>query len=1425
MPDSSEASGLLFLPEVEAPPAAELPRPVRERFQPLRAGIVNLWQYDDQELAFHDGRLILRGENGSGKSKALELLLPFLFDADLSPQRLDPFGGTSRTMEWNLLQDGRYESRVGYVWLELGRCESTALPVAEAVAADSVEVYWTLGCGLRASQRTRRVDAWYFLTSRRLGGGLDLLTPGRTPLLKEQLRQAIGTSGWIFDTGKDYREKLDQQLFGLGEDRFASLRHLLLQLRRPHLSEKLDPRTLAELLKESLPPLDRDRIGELSEGFERLEKDQQDLARAQAAAQGVGAFLQLYRDFARGLGRGRAGDVRQADSRYHKTAGDAREAQAEEERLDLVVADLALRERQADADIEAVTAAIGVLEDSPAMRTAAVLRVRREQAELAAKRAAEAAEACQRQEGTVARLRGEVEIAAQEAERREQEHAESAATAAAAARGAGLAAVHAAALDALPGRPAAARAAVEAAVRQRREGIEELRRLETERDRAQGVEERAQERLREAVEQLAAAALRRQAAGGEAGERREALAAALTAWAQGLAELRLEAAETATLRAAVAALGAGDEGSLSTAIAAAARPRRDAMVALRTALEAELRRLAAEREAAEEERRRVAAARDLGPEAPRLRTADRTGRAGAPLYLLCDFATDFPEASRAGLEAALEASGLLDAWVMPGGEVVAAGTRDSFLVPVPPRRTEPEPDPAAAAVDAGAGAGKTLAAALVPVPGHGVSEEMLQALLRSVEWDPDSSEPGGASVRRAGEPGSAVSWSPAPAAGEDRDAAAAVSGDGGFRLGPLRGAAGKPVAEHIGAGARAAARERRLQELAARLADLDRERADLGAQDEALAARLERLDGEVAAAPAAAPLLRALAQAAAAAADESRRAAERDAAGERAAAAGAALAAAQRRLEARARELDLREHLGRLQDHADRLQEFLGAFQGLLATLPPAVRARERSSRAAVQLDQGLSWLAEVRRRAGDNAAAAAVARAEHAELEATAGAAAREVVERHALHVARRGELARQRKQLGDEASTHREKRAGIRERLTHLRADLGKVEDERVRAAARLRRLGEAGLVALTLAAPPEDAPASWSLTRSLEVAREIERENDGVDLAPEAASRRANRLHERFRQLESELGADFRASLEQDEDLAVVRILYNGRDHDVAGLLAVLHDGIETRRALLAEHERELLRRFLLDEVGVHLRERLQRARALVAHMNELLESCRTASGLALRLAWEPAPEAPDQVRDVVRLLQTDLELLPDGERRRIEAFFLRRIEEARQQWETVPWRDHLLAALDYRSWYTFRIQRRSPDDGGWVDLTRRGHAASSGGEKAIALHLPLFAAAAAHYRSALPQAPRIVLLDEAFVGIDQSMRGRCMGLLVALDLDFLMTSHDEWGCYEELPGVSIAQLYRDPNLDGVMAVFFTWNGRSLEQARPPAGGGGG
>src|SRR5436309_15167607 len=77
-------------------------------------------------------------------------------------------------------------------------------------------------------------------------------------------------------------------------------------------------------------------------------------------------------------------------------------------------------------------------------------------------------------------------------------------------------------------------------------------------------------------------------------------------------------------------------------------------------------------------------------------------------------------------------------------------------------------------------------------------------------------------------------------------------------------------------------------------------------------------------------------------------------------------------------------------------------------------------------------------------------------------------------------------------------------------------------------------------------------------------------------------------------------------------------------------------------------------------------------------------------------------------------------------------------------------------------------------------------------AIALTLPHFAAAAAFYRTADPLAPRLILLDEAFVGIDADMRAKCMGLINTFDLDFVMTSEREWGCYQTLPGIAIYQL---------------------------------
>jgi hypothetical protein len=100
------------------------PDPTRERWQPLRIGLTDLFYYDHEEFAFRDGRLLLRGNNGTGKSKVLALTLPFLLDGELSSYRVEPDADPNKRMEWNLLLGGEHPhpERLGYSWLEFGRC-------------------------------------------------------------------------------------------------------------------------------------------------------------------------------------------------------------------------------------------------------------------------------------------------------------------------------------------------------------------------------------------------------------------------------------------------------------------------------------------------------------------------------------------------------------------------------------------------------------------------------------------------------------------------------------------------------------------------------------------------------------------------------------------------------------------------------------------------------------------------------------------------------------------------------------------------------------------------------------------------------------------------------------------------------------------------------------------------------------------------------------------------------------------------------------------------------------------------------------------------------------------------------------------------------------------------------------------------------
>jgi len=185
---------------------------------------------------------------------------------------------------------------------------------------------------------------------------------------------------------------------------------------------------------------------------------------------------------------------------------------------------------------------------------------------------------------------------------------------------------------------------------------------------------------------------------------------------------------------------------------------------------------------------------------------------------------------------------------------------------------------------------------------------------------------------------------------------------------------------------------------------------------------------------------------------------------------------------------------------------------------------------------------------------------------------------------------------------------------------------------------------------------------------------------------------------------------------------------------------------------------------------------------------------------------------------RLLRQTADAWSEEDRGAVGAFLQAQIQDVRARDTSGTWLEHLAEALDYRGWHRFAIQRRQA--GEWRSAT----GPASGGERVLAASVPLFAAASSHYASATnPHAPRLVMLDEAFAGVDDDSRAKCLGLLAAFDLDVVMTSEREWGCYPEVPGLAIAQLSRVEGVAAVLVTHWEWDGTArvaVERPEAPA-----
>ncbi|MUL41926.1 TIGR02680 family protein [Streptomonospora sp. PA3] len=1475
----------------------------RGRYRLNRAGIQNVWHYDDHVFEFADGRLLLRGRNGAGKSKALEMLLPFLLDGDA--RRLDTTGSSRTSLRWLLLEgrgdtprtgrrrdDGTTGAEtedapagasaetapggtpaeeegpaapLGYLWVEFTRSADGAPAEADrgspadgaAAAPDRI----TLGAAVTASPGADARSV-FFITDREIGAGLRLIADGR-PMPIDRLRSEVGPDN-CYDSPVHYRARVMRELFGIDDPvRYRNLVHLLYRLRRPTIGERLEAGELVSVLAEALPPMDETVLDEMARNITDLEQARARLDALRAAREQVSGFLADYRGYLHRTLRIQAEAVREQVGAYRRRDAEVERLTGELE--ELVTAESTVQEERdrlrRTRDTAASDAATLSRSGDAPEQASDFEQQARDAAVSAYIRAAEAASAAAgyavtNEEQAKNRVGADIAAIGRALDGLGRHHEQLRTT----ARDAG---VDPAGLGQVPHPVPTTLAPRESVTRVNLEGLEqaverepvsgidvgdlrgrlaELHDMFTAADAAAAEREAAVADLIERAERRAAAEQREAALAGEAETAEAALERArerehtaveavrsasadyadrVRSWCARLRETAPDADLGAQLGELESLVELPLEGSLRVLDADVPervarhahgivdpllrelRTRRDTAVGEERELSTELDELS---------ERRGAASGHIEPERPAWATAARDDAAGAPFYLAVDFASDLTQSQRAGLEAALEASGLLSGWIAADGSLTDGITRDLLLAPGRPVK------------------GRSLREALTPADPlpQGITPGAVSALLDSIALLPPPGEEEPEPRHRRD--------SPPPAA-------TAVSLDGRWRLGAAAGAHSKSGAEYIGKEARAETSDRHLANIDRRiaiaealLAEAEERRGDI----ERLHAALVETDRSL---PDPCAVL-----AAWSALDNAR----------------AWLAGTQRTHNAardeldRAREttLSLRtelaepatryglptspEHLAATRTAVERMRTELAAAHRDLENLAVLLEDYRRHTAAWEDARSG-RILAEDARTAAitdmitvrreieltDRARAAApdqISTAVDQVRERMDEAADRLPEVERAAQRARDDRVAAETRLdtavLERAAQARRALDSGSRLRAMLTREDGG--ADAALLSAAGLAQLAEHLAPAAGAAGgePDQDADSGdgdhdvlaervaaldallTALEEGLDEASESELDDSGI-------LRRREELHSMLAASDA-VGA----WTELTEPAGLKRLTVHGDDggHDVTAYADHLDEAVAAAEEDALLREEEAFERHLLGELAGHLRRQIEEARALISTMNDVLGDTTTSQGLGVRLDWQLAPDADEDIQAVVPLLARPPEQRTRVETTRLRDALRRCIEAIRRLDPTATGGAQLRAALDYRSWFAFTVY---VTDAAHPDRERRlsHRTALSQGEQRVVAYLVLFAAAAAQFgalAAQAPAAPRLILLDDAFAKVDEPTHGRLLGLLVELDLDFVLTSERVWGCFESVPSLHIYECLRDPAVPGIATLHFTWDG---------------
>lgn len=1349
---------------------------MKDRFKMNRIGFVNFWLYDEEEFEFVDGKLLLRGQNASGKSITTQSFIPFILDGDRTPSRLDPFGSSDRRMEYYFLGEEGKDESTGYLFLEFKK--------------EGAEEFRTIAIGQRA-KKGKPMDFWGFviLDGRRIGYDLQLykeIGSSKIPLDKREMKAELGEENFYTTSQSEYKKAVNQYIFGFRKaEQYEQFIKLLVKVRAPKLSKEFKPTKVYEILNDSLQTLTDEDLRAMVDAMEKMDEIQESLEILKRAFDDVKIIRNEYTRYNQYMLAKKAQaylttkqEVETEQCQLDIQEQKRQEIEEDQRKKSQRLADLEEQKKLKgieragllDADLEGIDhkleQARGEKEEAAGKVADWENKIRsyQEMIWLGERRMAEIkANLDQIQQG-LGEAKSELEEQ-QEILQWDQHEAALFMIDRGEYEKSGEIVKN---LDLLRKQLAECRREIheyEELSRQYDELAAQLEKLQTEKAEDQQKLKAAQEEIVHCVDQ----------------------------WITDIYEAEKKSSQWRPDSKMLPKLeekireyqSAADAETVQELLRTDYERQRQVLMDKKSSLEYQKR---IQKEELDREKEQLTSLRNLGELEPERdesiessrKALKKAGIKAVPFYRTVEFSKNLADMDCARLEAQLEKMGILDALVvsMDDFENIKKLCPD-FLDTV------------------------------LYVKGDGASG--FSRLTVSEELEPALKE----AVQRI-----------LSNIYEDKEGRQGIhlGKDGSFKQGILAGKAGKNgSAEFVGVLARKRRKEQRIHELEGRILELTETIASLEREITAVWEYLEMLQEEYQKLPGFSEINAALDQE-----KECEHKLQRtcEECGKR---------------ETQERQLIIKKNrqyqtmiqkckpfpYGRTEDAyeeaSDALEEYKRVWQETRQALlrfrtaqDNLVAERDRAIQSEQLMDDAFSekrsWSTKEK----------------ESEIQIRQF---EEYLNRP--EIAKKAErlklLKKELEEIGTECEALKEDLAVLRERLQVILEDEPKRKislQRKIMAETYLRSYFEEEL-ALKLVFARESQGIFECAKRAVSVLRESDRNREPTDLLQalhQVYQRHNGSLVGYGTYLEECFEAPVEAAPETEAAAGAIRkrvrvvSSWNGKRVYLEEFYGILKQTIDETELLIQKKDRELFEDILSQTISRQLTDRIAESRKWVSDMSQLMKEMDTSMGLIFSLDWKPCKAENDMELDTTELekiLLRDHTLLTIEDIEKVAAHFRSRIRmeklKLEEKGDMINYMDLVRDALDYRRWFEFHMYFRR-GEGERKLLTNAAFNRFSGGEKAMAMYVPLFAAVNAQYKKAEQEDhPRIIALDEAFAGVDDKNISSMFELVHKLDFDYIMNSQALWGCFETVKGLRIAELSRPQDSQIVSVILYTWNGR--------------